>query len=171
MNKRRKTSHSPTINNSETDRTFKLALVPVWLRFPHLLNRHSRVPIWILLSHQIGASTKTKWPRKALSSGERMNSAGENAPQRLRTQSRMATQWEYATELYSASRGWIHMQDFVWNMYMMNVNCLTPEELSVSFLYLSYKNPGHAGNHRPYHSNFLSLRQHTFNNFIFPCAF
>lgn len=127
-------------NNSETYCTFKLALVPVWLWFPHLLNRHSRVPIWILLSHQIGASTKTKWPRKAQSSGERMNSAGENVPQRLRTRSRMAAQWEYAIEIYSASCYWIHKQHFVWNIYMMNVQCLTPEDLSLSFfLYLSYK--------------------------------
>lgn len=99
-----------------------LALVLVWLRFPHLLNRHSRVPIWILLSHQIGASAKTKWPRKALSSGERMNSAGENTPQRLRTQGRMATQWEYAIELYFASWYWTRRQDFVWNILDVEFN-------------------------------------------------
>lgn len=132
MNNWCKTFPESKRNNSETYSTLKLALVPVWLRFPHLLNRHSRVPIWILLSHQIGASTKTKWPRKTLSSGERMNSAGENAPQRLRTRRRMVTQWEYAIELYSVSSCWIHKWHFVWNISMMNL--LSAWLLSILYL-------------------------------------
>lgn len=158
MNKWRKTFHGSKRNNSETYRTFKLTLVPVWLRFPHLLNRLSRVPIWILLSHQIGASTKTKWPRKAQSSGERMNSAGENAPQRPRTRSRMATQWEYAIELYSACCYSIHKQHFMWNIDMMNVLCLTPDDLSLSFFVPFIQILCHASDHQPYQGSFLNLR-------------